>query len=224
MPRLRSADLPAEERPLQHYTAHAIVKDTVIDHVQSQENSQVKEQTSVTNKGAKIQQKRSSSNKAGKSTLAALNSEATPESAVQPTSKKRAKVRKALLSTLWSTENIATLQTKVERLYTQLNELYEDPPCPLNYDSPFQLLVAVILSAQVCSEFLLKALPHVVPGNHCTFSGLKSTDKKVNEITPALFKLATDAHAMAAQEVLLADTCLILCFHAQHTLTIKVIV
>ncbi|KAK9818316.1 hypothetical protein WJX72_010483 [[Myrmecia] bisecta] len=54
--------------------------------------------------------------------------------------------------------------------------LYEDPPCPLDYQTPFQLLVAVILSAQ-------------------------STDKKVNEITPALFALAPDAQAMAALEV-----------------------
>ena len=169
MPRLRSADLPAQQRPLQHSTAHAAIKDTVVNHVQSQEHSQVEQRT---NKGAKKQQKRSSSNKAGKATLAALVSEATPEPAVQPTPKKRAKVRKALLSTLWSTEDIATLQTKVERLYTQLNELYEDPPCPLNYDSPFQLLVAVVLSAQVCSQFLLKALPHFVSANHCTFSGL----------------------------------------------------
>ena len=29
-------------------------------------------------------------------------------------------------------------------------ERYPDPPCPLDHSSPFQLLVCVILSAQVC--------------------------------------------------------------------------
>lgn len=44
-----------------------------------------------------------------------------------------------------------------------LKELYPDAKCELNYETPFQLLVATILSAQ-------------------------TTDKKVNEITKDLFK------------------------------------
>lgn len=44
-----------------------------------------------------------------------------------------------------------------------LRKLYPHPKCALHYKKPFELLVAVILSAQC-------------------------TDKKVNEVTPALFK------------------------------------
>ena len=36
---------------------------------------------------------------------------------------------------------------------------------------------------------------------------LQTTDKKVNEVTPALFKLAPDAHAMADMEVLTPGRC-----------------
>lgn len=53
-----------------------------------------------------------------------------------------------------------------------LGELYPDPAPPLNSESTFQLLIAVLLSAQC-------------------------TDAKVNQITPALFKKAPDPHSMA---------------------------
>ena len=43
-----------------------------------------------------------------------------------------------------------------------LDDLYPDPPIPLDHRDPYTLLVAVALSAQ-------------------------TTDKKVNQITPALF-------------------------------------
>ena len=62
---------------------------------------------------------------------------------------KKVKPRKALLPTLWSAEEQIPLKAKTEQLYDQLNQLYVDPPCPLDYSTPFQLLVAVILSAQV---------------------------------------------------------------------------
>eukprot|EP00882_Tetradesmus_deserticola_P003581 GHRQ01003791.1.p1 GENE.GHRQ01003791.1~~GHRQ01003791.1.p1 ORF type:complete len:225 (+),score=47.53 GHRQ01003791.1:393-1067(+) len=65
---------------------------------------------------------------------------------------------------------------KAQRVAEQLNQLYPSPAIPLNHSSTFQLLVAVILSAQ-------------------------TTDKKVNEVTPHLFKLAPDAAAMAAMDV-----------------------
>jgi len=45
-----------------------------------------------------------------------------------------------------------------------LDQLYPQPPIPLDHEDPFQLLIAVMLSAQ-------------------------TTDKKVNEVTPALFAL-----------------------------------
>ena len=53
-----------------------------------------------------------------------------------------------------------------------LDELYPDPPIPLEHADPFTLLVAVVLSAQC-------------------------TDKKVNEVTPALFAKAPNPKAMA---------------------------
>ena len=57
----------------------------------------------------------------------------------------------------------------------RLNELYPETPIPLDHRDPFTLLVAVVLSAQC-------------------------TDKKVNEITPDLFRLAGTPEAMAALE------------------------
>jgi endonuclease-3 len=67
-------------------------------------------------------------------------------------------------------------QDKADRIAAILDELYAVPPVPLRHNNPFELLVAVMLSAQ-------------------------TTDKKVNEITPALFALAPDAAAMAATPV-----------------------
>ncbi|MEB3255623.1 MAG: endonuclease III [Synechococcaceae cyanobacterium] len=55
----------------------------------------------------------------------------------------------------------------------RLDELYPDTPVPLDHSDPFTLLVAVLLSAQC-------------------------TDKKVNEVTPALFNAGPDPAAMAA--------------------------
>ena len=57
------------------------------------------------------------------------------------------------------------MQTKenIDKIFDYLNELYPNPKCELQYKTPFQLLIAVILSAQC-------------------------TDKRVNEITPLLFE------------------------------------
>ncbi len=63
-------------------------------------------------------------------------------------------------------------QEKADRIGEILDALYPDPPIPLDHVDPFTLLVAVALSAQ-------------------------TTDKKVNEVTPALFKKAPDAASMA---------------------------
>ena len=60
---------------------------------------------------------------------------------------------------------------RVKFIQQRLNELYPNPPIPLEHQSYFQLLVAVLLSAQC-------------------------TDKRVNEVTPNLFSIASDAHAM----------------------------
>jgi len=62
---------------------------------------------------------------------------------------------------------------KAERIMRVLDELYPAPAIPLRHDDPFTLLVSVVLSAQ-------------------------ATDKKVNEVTPALFAAAATPEAMAA--------------------------
>ena len=53
----------------------------------------------------------------------------------------------------------------------RLDELYPNPPIPLNSKNHFQLLIAVLLSAQC-------------------------TDERVNKVTPQLFKLACDPFEM----------------------------
>ncbi|MEM6861193.1 MAG: endonuclease III [Myxococcota bacterium] len=65
---------------------------------------------------------------------------------------------------------------KAARIIEILEELYPDPPIPLDHGSDFQLLVAVVLSAQ-------------------------TTDKKVNQVTPALFGRAPDPASMAGLDV-----------------------
>ena len=65
---------------------------------------------------------------------------------------------------------------KAIRIIEILDGLYPEVPVPLDHHDPFTLLVAVLLSAQ-------------------------TTDKKVNEITPALFAAAPTPEALAALEV-----------------------
>jgi len=64
-------------------------------------------------------------------------------------------------------------QDKADRIGQILDELYPDPPVPLDHTDPYTLLVAVALSAQ-------------------------TTDKKVNEVTPGLFAVADTPEKMAA--------------------------
>lgn len=65
---------------------------------------------------------------------------------------------------------------RARRIAAQLSELYPDPPIPLLHDSPFTLLVAVVLSAQ-------------------------TTDARVNLVTPALFARAPTPAALSALSV-----------------------
>ena len=67
-------------------------------------------------------------------------------------------------------------QDKADRIGEILDELYPEPPIPLDHVYPFTRLVSVMLSAQ-------------------------TTDKKVNEVTPALFKAAPTPTKMAALPV-----------------------
>ncbi len=69
-----------------------------------------------------------------------------------------------------------TRAEKAERIATMLEDMYGDPPVPLDHEDPYTLLIAVLLSAQ-------------------------STDKKVNEITPGLFARAKTPDAMCRLEV-----------------------
>jgi len=62
-------------------------------------------------------------------------------------------------------------QERADLIERRLTELYPDPPIPLEHHDAFTLLVAVVLSAQC-------------------------TDKKVNEITPALFRSAPSPSKM----------------------------
>ncbi len=69
-----------------------------------------------------------------------------------------------------------TRTEKAARIGAILDELYPEVPVPLDHVDPFTLLISVMLSAQ-------------------------TTDKKVNQVTPALFAAAPDPASMAAMEV-----------------------
>jgi endonuclease III len=69
-----------------------------------------------------------------------------------------------------------TKREKAERIGVILDELFPQTDIPLDHHDPFTLLVAVVLSAQ-------------------------TTDKKVNQVTPALFARAGTPAAMAALPV-----------------------
>ena len=65
---------------------------------------------------------------------------------------------------------------KARQIGRMLDEIYPEQPIPLAHSDPYTLLVAVMLSAQ-------------------------TTDKKVNEVTPTLFKSANSPERMALLEV-----------------------
>ena len=65
---------------------------------------------------------------------------------------------------------------KARQIGRILDEIYPELPIPQTLSDPYTLLVAVMLSAQ-------------------------TTDKKVNEVTPALFKAAQSPERMASLEV-----------------------
>ena len=65
-----------------------------------------------------------------------------------------------------------TRNDKAKKIGKMLDKLYPETPIPLNHSSAYTLIVAVMLSAQ-------------------------TTDKKVNQVTPALFKHANTPEKMA---------------------------
>ncbi|MDP6235352.1 MAG: endonuclease III [Candidatus Poseidoniaceae archaeon] len=65
---------------------------------------------------------------------------------------------------------------KAERIASMLEDFYPETPVPLDHENHFQLLVAVLMSAQ-------------------------TTDLKVNQVTPALFSKAPNALEMSRLSV-----------------------
>ena len=69
-------------------------------------------------------------------------------------------------------ENAAARKERAQRIADRLAETYPDATCELDFKSPWQLLIATILSAQC-------------------------TDKMVNQVTPALFEKFPDPASLA---------------------------
>src|SRR5438270_13960512 len=67
----------------------------------------------------------------------------------------------------------APATTRAPEIFARLRRTYPDAHCALDFQSPFQLLVATILSAQC-------------------------TDKRVNMVTPALFRRYATPEALSA--------------------------
>ena len=65
---------------------------------------------------------------------------------------------------------------EIVKLIALLNERFPEAKCELNYSSPYELLIAVILSAQC-------------------------TDKRVNAVTPKLFEFCNDPEKMSKLSV-----------------------
>ncbi len=68
------------------------------------------------------------------------------------------------------------LETRALEILERLRRLYPDATCSLDYETPVQLLVATILSAQC-------------------------TDERVNKVTPELFRRFPDAASMASADL-----------------------
>lgn len=74
------------------------------------------------------------------------------------------------------TRKLAAKKQRVIEILIRLKRLYPDAPCTLDYQTPVQLLIATILSAQC-------------------------TDERVNLVTPALFSRFPNAMAMASADL-----------------------
>ncbi|QCK15529.1 endonuclease III [Mangrovivirga cuniculi] len=69
-----------------------------------------------------------------------------------------------------------TRKEKAREILSILNNIYPEPPVPLDHKDPYTLLIAVLLSAQC-------------------------TDERVNKVTPELFELADNPFKMAEKDV-----------------------
>lgn len=79
------------------------------------------------------------------------------------------------------TRKLSGKKQRALEILIRLKRLYPDATCTLNYETPVQLLVATILSAQC-------------------------TDERVNLVTPELFRRFPDARAMAAADLAEIET------------------
>jgi endonuclease-3 len=79
-------------------------------------------------------------------------------------------------SSMSITRKLSAKQQRAIEILIRLKRLYPEAPCTLNYETPVQLLVATILSAQC-------------------------TDERVNQVTPALFSRFPTAAALAAANI-----------------------
>ncbi len=70
-------------------------------------------------------------------------------------------------------ESRTALVRRARKINRELGVVFPDARCELDYENPLQLLVATVLSAQC-------------------------TDKRVNQVTPVLFKAYPDAQALAS--------------------------
>lgn len=87
-----------------------------------------------------------------------------------------AKVISVSITRKWSAKRQRALEILV-----RLKRLYPVAPCTLNYDTPLQLLVATMLSAQC-------------------------TDERVNQVTPELFRRFPDAYSLAKADLVELET------------------
>ncbi|WP_036531568.1 endonuclease III [Neosynechococcus sphagnicola] len=74
------------------------------------------------------------------------------------------------------TRKLSAKQQRAREILTRLKRLYPDATCTLTYETPVQLLVATMLSAQC-------------------------TDERVNLVTPELFRRFPDATALATADL-----------------------
>jgi endonuclease III len=75
-----------------------------------------------------------------------------------------------------STRNLSAKKQRALEILIRLKRLYPEAPCTLDYETPVQLMVATILSAQC-------------------------TDERVNLVTPELFRRFPDAAALAGADL-----------------------
>jgi endonuclease III len=79
------------------------------------------------------------------------------------------------------TRKISAKKQRALEILIRLQRLYPEAPCTLDYETPVQLMVATILSAQC-------------------------TDERVNLVTPALFRRFPDAATMAQADLAEIET------------------